>query len=236
MPSLLLLILPLKRHPALPPGFRISPHLGRSRGHGRSPTARKRAVAAAAPPRQPAPSAPGLRPACTLRLHRKQTLEVRGQIFIFHPQLLSVSGIGTDPVPTLQLLLFPVRGTQPCHRACTYHRTSVGAGGTGEARPRASARSLPRLCRGSRRLRRRGFALRAPSGCTEYRNQKSEVRSSSSPSLTPKSQSSTKPLANFPNLCYTYTIYSFADLPHERGPRTCFSPTLSSSSHSCLYI
>ncbi len=77
------------------------------------------------------------------------------------------------PFPAPCSCFYLVRGTQPCHRACTYYRTLIGAEGTGEARPRASARSLPPLCGGSRRLRRRGFALRALRSC---RKQKSDFR------------------------------------------------------------
>ncbi len=63
-----------------------------------------------------------------------QSTEVRGQILIFHPSApIEVLQWLQALCPSLLLLPSPDRSTQPCHRACTIHRTMIGAGGMGEA-------------------------------------------------------------------------------------------------------
>ena len=119
VPSPLLLLLPCKRHPALSPGLHILPHSDRSRGYGRSPTARKRAVTASALRRQSAPSAPGLRPACPSVMQKAEVRFQRSDSHLPPSAPIKVRQVHPTPCPVFCPRQPPIEAQCPSLDGCS---------------------------------------------------------------------------------------------------------------------
>ncbi len=120
------------------PGLRILLSLDRSRGTGE---ARPRASAVTADAaRRRAAGGSGASPSCSLRSHRGQISEGRGQILIFFPLLLPGFGRGAQPCAQPPAPAGVRQGHPPRHRACVSYQTPIEAGGARAKPARALAR------------------------------------------------------------------------------------------------